>query len=227
MFAKYRGVWSDKDVGKFIQNPSSKHKKYQVRHKDVIHINSDREHDRVQGVFSKLRITKGSTEKRMRVYLTLSGQRIINRIFSSSSNVNDNIKTHKIIDYIPSTAYMVSFMLWLVLNCTVESNNEFQDFKYSNIPIFYQYINEYVRGKRNKHARNVVVNTAIPIMLSSKTRKEQEEFINSHFSLNQTQQKSLIRTGINEIIKIKQQIHSNAIPFTKRLIEELKHVYNW
>lgn len=166
----------------------------------------------------------------MKVYLTLSGQRIINRIFNSSSNVNDNVKTHKIIDYIPSTAYMVAFMLWVVMNCTVETNNEFQNFECSNIAIFYQYINEYVKSKENKQPRNVVINTAIPIMLSSKTREEQEEFINSHFSKSQSQQKALIRDGINRINKIneiKQQVPDNVMSFIKRLIKELKHVYNW
>ncbi len=230
MFVKYRGVWSDKDVGRIISNTSSKSRKYQIKHQDVIHINSDREHDKIQGVFSKLRITEGSNSRRMKVYLTLSGQRIINRIFNSSSNVNDNVKTHKIIDYIPSTAYMVAFMLWVVMNCTVETNNEFQNFECSNIAIFYQYINEYVKSKENKQPRNVVINTAIPIMLSSKTREEQEEFINSHFSKSQSQQKALIRDGINRINKIneiKQQVPDNVMSFIKRLIKELKHVYNW
>ena len=227
MFVKYRGVWSDKDVGRIISNSSSKSRKYQIKHQDVIHINSDREHDRVQGVFSKLRITEGSNGRRMKVYLTLSGQRIINRIFNSSSNVNDNVKTHKIIDYIPSTAYMVAFILWVVINCTVEANNEFQDFKYSNILIFYQYIDEYIKSKGNKQPRNVVVNTAIPIMLSSKTREEQEEFINSHFSESQSQQKALIRAGINRINEIKQHVPDNFSSFIKGLIKELKYVYNW
>ncbi|MBS6603039.1 MAG: hypothetical protein KH301_04720 [Brachyspira sp.] len=227
MFVKYRGVWSDEDVSRIIPNPSSKSRKYKIKHQDVIHINSDREHDKVQGVFSKLRITEGSNKNSMRVYLTLSGQRIINRIFDSSSDVNDNVKTHKIIDYIPSTAYMVAFMLWVVLNCTVEANNKFQDFEYSCIPIFQQYIDEYVELKGNKQPRNVVVNTAISVMLSSKTKEEQEEFINSHFTEKQSQQKALIRAGISRINELKTEIPRDTIPFTTRLIEELKHVYNW
>lgn len=227
MFIKYRGVWSDKDVGQIISNPSSKSRKYKIKHQDVIHINSDREHDKVQGVFSKIRITEGSNKKRMNVYLTLSGQRIINRIFDSSSNVNDNVKTHKIIDYIPSTANMIAFMLWVVLNCSIEANNKFQDFEYSNIPIFQRYIEEYLESKGNKRPRNVVVNTAISIMLSSKTKEEQEEFINSHFLESQSQQKALIRAGISRINELKTEMSRDAIPFTMGLIEELKHVYNW
>ena len=227
MFVKYRGVWSDKDVGRIITNLSSKSRKYKIKHNDVIHIRSDREHDKVQGVFSTIRITEGSNKNSVRVYLTLSGQRIINRIFDSSSNVNDNVKTHKIIDYIPNTANMIAFMLWVVLNCTVEANNKFQDFEYSNIPILQQYIKEYLELKGNKQPRNVVVNTAISIMLSSKTKEEQEEFINSHFLESQSQQKALIRAGISRINELKTEMPRDAIPFTMGLIEELKHVYNW
>ena len=163
----------------------------------------------------------------MRVDLTLSGQRIINRIFDSSSDVNDNVKTHKIIDYIPSTANMIAFMLWVVLNCTVEANNKFQDFEYSNIPILQRYIKEYLESKGNKQPRNVVVNTAISIMLSSKTQEEQEKFINSHFTEKQSQQKALIRAGISRINELKTEIPRDTMPFTMGLIEELKHVYNW
>lgn len=227
MFVRYRDAWSDKDVGRIISNPLSKSRKYKIKHNDVIHINSDREHDKVQGVFSKLRITEGSNEKKMKVYLTLSGQRIINRIFDSSSNVNDNVKTHRIIDYIPSTANMIAFMLWVVLNCTVEANNKFQDFEYSNIPILQRYIKEYLESKGNKQPRNVVVNTAISIMLSSKTKEEQEKFINSHFTEKQSQQKALIRGGISRINELKIEIPRDTVPFTMGLIEELKHVYNW
>lgn len=227
MFVRYRDAWSDKDVGRIIPNPSSKSRKYKIKHQDIIHICSDREHDKVQGVFSTIRITEGSNKNSMRVYLTLSGQRIINRIFDSSSDVNDNVKTHKIIDYIPSTANMIAFMLWVVLNCTIEANNKFQDFEYSNIPIFQRYIEEYIESKGNKLPRNVVVNTAIPVMLSSKTKEEQEEFINSHFSEKQSQQKALIRTGISRINELKTEIPRDTMPFTMGLIEELKHVYNW
>lgn len=227
MFVKYRGVWSDIDVGRIISNLPSKSKKYKIKHQDVIHINSDREHDKVQGVFSKLRITEGTNENRMRIHLTLSGQRIINRIFDSLSNVKNNVKTHKIIDYIPSTAYMTAFVLWVVLNCTVEANNKFQNFEYSNIPVFCQYIDEYLETKGNKQPRNVVVNTAISIMLSSKTKEEQEEFINSHFSESQSQQKAVIRAGLNRINEIKQQIPNDVLSFTERLIKELENVYNW
>lgn len=227
MFVQYRSAWSDKDLGRIIPNPSSKGRKYKIKHQDVIHIRSDREHDKVQGVFSTIRITEGSNKNSMRVYLTLSGQRIINRIFDSSSDVNDNVKTHKIIDYIPSTANMIAFMLWVVLNCTVEANNKFQDFEYSNIPIFQRYIDEYIESRENKQPRNVVVNTAIPVMLSSKTKEEQEEFINNHFNEKQSQQKALIRAGISRINEIKQQVPDNVIPFIKGLIKELKYVYNW
>lgn len=227
MFVQYRSAWSDKDVSRMISNPLSKSRKYKIKHQDVIHINSDREHDKVQGVFSTIRITEGSNKNSMRVYLTLSGQRIINRIFNSSSDVNDNVKTHRIIDYIPSTANMIAFMLWVVLNCTLEANNKFQDFEYSNIPIFQRYIDEYIESRENKQPRNVVVNTAIPVMLSSKTKEEQEEFINNHFNEKQSQQKALIRAGINRINEVKQQVPDNVIPFIKWLIKELKYVYNW
>lgn len=227
MFAQYRGAWSDKDLGRIIPNTSLKSRKYKIKHQDIIHICSDREHDKVQGVFSTIRITEGSNKNSMRVYLTLSGQRIINRIFDSFSDVNDNVKTHRIIDYIPSTANMVAFMLWVVLNCTLEANNKFQDFEYSNIPIFQQYIFEYLESKGNKQPRNIVVNTAIPVMLSFKTKEEQEEFINNHFTEKQSQQKALIRAGINRINEVKQQVPDNVIPFIKWLIKELKYVYNW
>lgn len=227
MFVRYREAWSDKDVGRIISNPLSKSRKYKIKHNDVIHLNSDREHDKVQGVFSTIRITEGSNKNSMRVDLTLSGQRIINRIFDSSSDVNDNVKTHKIIDYIPSTANMIAFMLWVVLNCTVEANNKFQDFEYSNIPILQRYIKEYLESKGNKQPRNVVVNTAISIMLSSKTQEEQEKFINSHFTEKQSQQKALIRAGISRINELKTEIPRDTMPFTMGLIEELKHVYNW
>ena len=100
MFVKFRGVWGDKDIGRIIPNPSSKSGKYKIKYSDVIHINSDIEHDKVQGVFSKIRITEGSNGNRMRVQITLSGQRIINRLLDSESDVNDNVKMYHIIDYI-------------------------------------------------------------------------------------------------------------------------------
>lgn len=227
MFTKYRGVRTDKDIGRIIPNPSSKSGKYKIKDSDVIHINSDFEHDKVNGVFSKLRITEGSNPKRMKVSVILSGQRAINRVFSSISDVNNNIKTHKIIEYIPSTTHMIAFLLWVVLNCSVESENNFKGFEHSTIPIWGQYISEYMKDKGNKQGRNTVINTAIPIMLSSKSEEEQESFINSHFSESQSQQKALIRAGIRKINEIKNSVPDKIASFTERLIKELKHVYNW
>ena len=227
MFVKHRNVWADKDIKRIISNTTTTNGKYRIKHSDVIHINSNKEYDKVNGVFSKVRITEGSNASRMRVNIILSGQRIINRIFDSSSNVNNNIKTHKIIDYIPNTANMVAFLLWCILSSTIEANKNFHGFKRSNMPVYHKYITEYISLKGLIHPRNIVINTAIPIILSSKTAEEQEEFINSHFSKSQSQQKALIRNGINIINTAKKDVPSNAIPFTKRLIKELKHVYNW
>ena len=227
MFVKHRNVWADKDIKRIISNTTTTNGKYRIKHSDVIHINSNKEYDKVNGVFSKVRITEGSNASRMRVNIILSGQRIINRIFDSSSNVNNNIKTHKIIDYIPNTANMVAFLLWCILSSTIEANKNFHGFKRSNMPVYHKYITEYISLKGLIHPRNIFINTAIPIILSSKTAEEQEEFINSHFSKSQSQQKALIRNGINIINTAKKDVPSNAIPFTKRLIKELKHVYNW
>lgn len=228
MFAKYRGVWTDKDVGRIIPNFASSNRKYQIKYNDVIHINSDIEHDKVQGVFSKVRITEGSNGYRMRVNITLSGQRIINRIFDRVSNVNDNVKTHNIINYIPNTADMIAFILWAVLNSTVQADNKFKNFEPSTIHVCGRYVEEYIKAKGNKQGRNIVINTAVPIMLSKQTKAEQETFINSHFKESQSQQKALIRAGINKIDKIKSKIlKNNGKSFIERLAEDLKNVYNW
>mgnify|MGYP006873113570 CR=1 FL=1 len=64
-------------------------------------------------------------------------------------------------------------------------------------------------------------------MLSSKTIEEQEEFINSHFTKSQSQQKTLIRTGIRKINEIKNSLPDRADSFIKRLLRELKHEYYW
>ena len=227
MFAKYRNAWTDKDIGQVLFNPTTSNGKYVIKNKDVIHIKSDIEHDKVQGVFSKLRITEGSNKNSFCVRVILSGQRIINRVFDRVSNVSDNIKTHTIIDYVFNTDNMIAFILWAVLNCSVEADNNFNNFKYSNIPIIKKYISEYIKTKGDKQGRNIAVNTAIPIMLSYKTKKEQEIFINSHFTEKQSQQKALIRAGISRINKIKKEVPITAKSFTERLIKELWYVYNW
>ena len=64
-------------------------------------------------------------------------------------------------------------------------------------------------------------------MLSSKTIEEQEEFINSHFTESQSQQKALIRVGIRKIKEIKNSVPDKADSFTERLLRELKHEYYW
>ena len=117
----------------------------------------------------------------------------------SESDVNDNVKTYHIIDYISNVPRMIGFLLWAALNCSTEAENNFKDFTYSIIPVFGRYIERYIKAKGDKQGRNTVINTAIPIMLSSKTIEEQEEFINSHFTESQSQQKALIRTGIRKI----------------------------
>lgn len=227
MFVKFRGVWTDKYIGRIISNPSSKSGKYKIKYSDVIRINSDAEHDKVQGVFSKIRITEGSNGNRMRVQITLSGQRIINRLLDSESDVNDNVKTYHIIDYISNVPRMIGFLLWVSLNCSIEAENNFIEFIPSTIPVFGRYIERYIKAKGDKQGRNTVINTAIPIMLSSKTIEEQEEFINSHFTESQSQQKALIRVGIRKIKEIKNSVPDKADSFTERLLRELKHEYYW
>lgn len=222
MFVKYRNAWNENDIGRIIPNPTDKSGQYRIKSQDVVYINSDPEHDEDKRRFSKLRIKEGSNPNNMIVYITLSGQRIINRIFDSSSNVKNNIKTHEIIDYIPSTANMIAFILWCILNSA-----EIGD-KNSPIQTYHKYIREYLEEKGQRQTRNLITKTAVPIILSSKTKEEQESFINNHFSEKQSKQKALVRANINKINIIKQQeSHNNSKTFLQTFIKELKDDYNW
>ena len=159
----------------------------------------------------------------MHVELTVSGQRIINRLLDRLSNVRNNVKTHKVIDYIPNTANMIAFLLYGVLNCTEEARDNFKELNRSLITVWGKFISNLSPANN----RNIIVKTAIPIILIAKTQEEQEEIINKYFAETDTKQKAFIRECIGELKKIKGNVPIGEPSFTARLAKELKHVYNW
>ena len=222
MFANFRNIPTTEDVGKIIFN-STINKRQQLKSRDVIHINSDKFLDNVKDVFSKIRIIEGANEYQMHVEITVSGQRIVNRLLDRLSNVRNNVKTHKVIDYIPNTANMIAFLLYGVLNCTEEARDNFKELNRSLIPVWGKFIS-HLSSANN---RNIIVKTAIPIILIAKTQEEQEEIISKYFADTDTKQKAFIRECIGELTKIKANIPKGEPSFTARLVKELKHVYNW
>ena len=222
MFANFRNIPTTEDVGKIIFN-STINKRQQLKSRDVIHINSDKFLDNVKDVFSKIRITEGNNKYRMHVEITVSGQRIVNRLLDRLSNVRNNVKTHKVIDYIPNTANMIAFLLYGVLNCTEEARDNFKELNRSLITVWGKFISNLSPANN----RNIIVKTAIPIILIAKTQEEQEEIINKYFAETDTKQKAFIRECIGELKKIKGNVPIGEPSFTARLAKELKHVYNW
>ena len=128
-FAKYLGnAPTDDDIGEVIKTHKGLHK---IKYSEVIHIFADKEFD--TATFSELRIVQGLTPDRMKVLVKLSGQRIINRLFSINGNVNRNVKTFKLQEYIYMSDNFVAFTLWVVLNATKECSNNFKDIKPSGL----------------------------------------------------------------------------------------------
>ena len=232
LFAKYlANAWTDSDIGMIVKDNTSSKGIYRVTSKDVIKINADTELDRA--TFSELRIVEGSKPNHMKVFIKLSGQRIINRVLSFNGNVNTNVKAHRMHEYIYLTDDMIAFLLWVFLYSTNESRTDFNTIKQSELLPYIQFANEYIKEKNNEiiergskgKPRDIVPNTAMVILLSKLSNEEQESFLNTHFSDTDTQQKTNIRHGIARINELKRL--SNSVPVIKRFIREVKHVYKW
>lgn len=111
-FAKYLGnAPTDEYKGKTVIRMG---KKYKLKDNDIIHILESRELDTAS--YSELRIVEGSTSDRMKVFVKLSGQRIINRLFSINGDVSRNLKTHKLHEYIYMSDNFVAFTLPVLLD---------------------------------------------------------------------------------------------------------------
>lgn len=230
-FAKYlNGVWTEKDIGRVIKTMQGN---YKIKAKDVIHTHSsDLDYDN----FSTVRLTQGSNENRMRVIVEITGQRLINRLFSPKADVNHNVKAHRIREYLYSPDDLVACLLWILLNCTQESLNNFKRLKNFNVAVYKTFVDEYIKNKQKEitakgkggSPRGVVVNTAVIIMLSKLNPHKQARFINSYFKDTDSKQKAEIRESIRLIDKLQSQIQKVAeTSFTARLAKELKHVYKW
>lgn len=232
LFAKYlANAWTDSDIGMIVKDNTSKKGIYRVTSKDVININADSELDRA--TFSELRMVEGSEPNHMKVFITLSGQRIINRVLSINGNVKTNVKAHRMHEYIYLTDDMIAFLMWAFLHSTHESRNDFSTIQQSELLPYIQFTNEYIEEKSNEieergskgKPRDIVPNTATIILLSKLSNKEQESFLNTHFADTDTQQKTNIRHGIARINELKRV--SNSAPIIKRFLNEVKHVYKW
>lgn len=148
-FAKYlHNAWTEDDIGRIITHNASEKKFYRIKRKDVLEVQYDKELDRT--TFSELRIIQGSDINRVRIILRLSGQRIINRIFSINGNVKKNIKAHELQNYIYMSDNLVAFVLWIVLNSTEESSNNFRDINKSELFPYIKFVNEYVMQRQQE-----------------------------------------------------------------------------
>ncbi|MBQ8458841.1 hypothetical protein IJ541_01925 [bacterium] len=229
-FAKYLGnALTDEDIGRVIICPKGL---YRIKYSDVIHLFKDKDLD--TQAYSELRIIQGSTTNNMKVLIRLSGQRIINRLFSINGNVHRNIKTHKLYKYIYMSDNFVAFTLWIFLNSTAESKNNFKNVKPSTLLPYILFIQKYVeqkqkeiskRGSKNT-PRDIIPNTATVIMLSKLPKTEQEAFINNSFKYTDTQQKTFIRQGIAKIKNLQSRIRIKT-SLVAKLVKELEYVYKW
>lgn len=215
-FAKYLGnAPTDKDVGKVIIICG---KKYTLKDSDVIQTFASKELDTATD--SELRIVEGSTPDRIKVIITLSGQRIINRLFSPNGNVMRNLKTHILDDYIYLADNFVAFTLWVILNSTKESKDNFKGVKPSEILPYIQYVQE--ESKRRQ--RNIVPATATAILLSKMSVREREMYLRNNFDKNATQQRTFIRRSVDRIKKLQGNIKKTLVA---RLVKELNYAYKW
>lgn len=171
---------------------------------------------------SELRIVEGSTPNRMKVFVRLSGQRIINRLFSINGNVSRNLKTHKLHEYIYMADNFVAFTLWAVLNSTKESREGFKNVKTSALLPYIKYVSKEAEHRQ----RGIVPATATAILLSQMSVREREIYLRNNFDKSDTHQKAFIRRSILKI-KTLQRKTKNKEPLVARLVKELNHVYKW
>lgn len=217
-FAKYlANAPTDKDIGKVVTKCG---KKYTLKHSDVIHTFEGSELDTATD--SELRIVEGSAPNRMKVIVKLSGQRIINRLFSLNGNVTRNLKTHKLDDYIYLADNFVAFTLWVFLNSTKESKEGFKEVKPSVLLPYILYVNEEAEHRQ----RGIVPATATAILLSQMSAKDREAYLKDNFNINATQQRTFIRQSILKI-KAQQRKVKNKEPLVARLVKELNYAYKW
>jgi len=230
-FAKYlNGYWTDKDIGRVIKTIQGA---YRIKAEDII---SAQYSDLDYGNFSTVRLTQGSNKNRMRVIAEISGQRLINRLFSAKADVHHHVKAHSIQTYMYSPDDMIACLLWILLNCTEEVINNFESLKNFNVAVYKTFVDNYIKNRQNEiiakgkggSPRGTVVNTAVIIMLSKLKPIQQEEFINSHFKNTDTKPKAEIRKGIRLINKLQEQAQKLCkTSLTARLVKELKHAYRW
>lgn len=230
-FAKYlNGYWTDKDIGRVIKTIQGD---YRIKARDVI---SSHYSNLDYGNFSTVRLTQGSDKNRMRVIVEVSGQRLINRLFSPKADVHHHVKAHELQTYLYSPDDMIACLLWILLNCTEEVKNNFETLKNFNVVVYKTFVDKYIKNRQDEitakgkggSPRRTVVNTAVIIMLSKLHPIQQEEFINSHFKNTDTKPKAEIRKGIRLIKKLQEQAQKLCkISLTARLVRELKHAYRW
>lgn len=232
-FAKYLGnAPTEDDIGKVIKCALRPKGNYKLKYSDVILINRNKELD--TATHSELRIVKGSTLNRMKVFIRLSGQRIINRLLSVNGDVRRNMKTHKLQEYTYMSDNFVAFTLWIFLNSTAESKNHFKDVKLSRLLPHILFIHEYVEQKQREifaraskgTPRDIIPNTATVIMLSKLPKIERDVFIKNYFKDTDTKQKTFIRQGIEKIKHIRNRIRRRR-PLVADLVKDLKNGYKW
>jgi len=217
-FAKYlANAPTDKDIGKVVTKCG---KKYTLKHSDVIHTFEGSELDTATD--SELRIVEGSAPNRMKVIVKLSGQRIINRLFSINGNVERNVKTHKLHEYIYMSDNFVAFTLWVFLNSTKESKKDFKEVKPSALLPYILYVNKEAEHRQ----RGIVPITTTAILLSQMSAKDREVYLKDNFKINATPQKTLIRQSILKIKRLQRKV-KNKETLVARLVKELKHGYKW
>ena len=229
-FAKYLGYApTDEDIGRVIRTYKGA---YRLKYSDVIHIYANKELD--TATHSELRIIQGSIPNRMKVFIRLSGQRIINRLFSIKGDVNKNIKTFKLQEYSYMSDNFTAFTLLIFLNCTSESKNNFKDVIPSKLSLYIWFTLSYIK-QRNKELlqrmskskpRDIIPITATIIMLSKLPANEIKTYINNNFKDTDTKQKTLIRQSITKIKQL-QKKEKIQEPYITRLVKEIKHVYKW
>lgn len=171
---------------------------------------------------SELRIVEGSTPNRMKVVVRLSGQRIINRLFSINGNVSRNLKTHKLHEYIYMADNLVAFTLWAVLNSTKESKDDFKNVKTSALLPYIKYVSKEAEHRQ----RGIVPATATAILLSRMSASERESYLKNNFNSNATPQRAFIRRSILRIKALQRNLKTKE-PLVARLVKEIEHDYKW